>query len=312
MPVILRVDKVPQELVDKIKSNHILYEYGKLSDDELQTFAGDIQVILASGESKVEASLINRLPVLKLIAVFGVGYDGVDINTAFDRDIQVTNTPGILTDDVADLGIALMLNVSRKISGAQKFIERGGWLSGTYPQSTKVSGAKLGIVGFGRIGQAIAKRASGFAMQIAYFDKNPIEGSDLAYFSNLVELAEYSDVLMVCASAGNESLKLINRDVLAALGPSGILINISRGSVVDEDALIEAITLGKIGGAGLDVFANEPYIPPEFLNRDDVVVTPHIGSATIATREAMANIVINNIEAFYNGQTLITPVILSR
>ncbi|MEF3089625.1 2-hydroxyacid dehydrogenase [Raoultella scottii] len=308
MSVILRVDKVPQVLADELALAHTLYEYSKLSAEQLHAIAGEVQVILASGESKVEAALINQLPQLKLIAVFGVGYDGVDIRAAAARGVQVTNTPDILTDDVADLGIALMLNVSRRINGAQKFIERGGWQSGTYPQSTKVSGGRLGIVGFGRIGRAVAKRAQGFAMCIACFDRNPVESSEVTYYPDLLELAKNSDVLMVCASAGKESQKLINHDVLAALGPQGILINIARGSVVDEEALAEALTLGTIGGAGLDVFANEPHVPQALLNRDDVVVTPHIGSATRATRAAMAKLVIDNIAAFYAGKPLLTPV----
>lgn len=311
MSVILRVDKVPQVLADELALAHTLYEYSKLSAEQLQAIAGEVQVILASGESKVEAALINQLPQLKLIAVFGVGYDGVDIRAAAQKGVQVTNTPDILTDDVADLGIALMLNVSRRITGAQKFIERGGWQSGAYPQSTKVSGGRLGIVGFGRIGRAVAKRAQGFAMRIACFDRNPVESSEVTYYSDLLELAKNSDVLMVCASAGKESQKLINHDVLAALGPQGILINIARGSVVDEEALAEALTLGTIGGAGLDVFANEPQVPQALLNRDDVVVTPHIGSATRATRAAMAQLVIDNITAFYAGKPLLTPVRLA-
>lgn len=311
MSVILRVDKVPPVLADELALTHTLYEYSKLSAEQLHAIAGEVQVILASGESKVEAALINQLPQLKLIAVFGVGYDGVDIRAAAQKGVQVTNTPDILTDDVADLGIALMLNVSRRITGAQKFIERGDWQSGTYPQSTKVSGGRLGIVGFGRIGRAVAKRAQGFAMRIACFDRNPVESSEVTYYPDLLALAKNSDVLMVCASAGKESQKLINHDVLAALGPQGILINIARGSVVDEEALAQALTLGTLGGAGLDVFANEPQVPQALLNRDDVVVTPHIGSATRATRAAMAQLVIDNITAFYAGKPLLTPVSLA-
>ena len=308
MSVILRADKVPQVLADELALTHTLYEYSTLSAEQLRAIAGEVQVILASGESKVDASLINQLPELKLIAVFGVGYDGVDTRAAAAKNVQVTNTPDILTDDVADLGIALMLNVSRRITGAQKFIERGDWLSGAYPQSTKVSGGRLGIVGFGRIGRAVAKRAQGFSMQISCFDRYPVENSEVTFYPDLLELAKNCDVLMVCASAGEETRKMINREVLAALGSKGILINIARGSVVDEEALVEAVTQGVIGGAGLDVFASEPHVPSALLNRDDVVVTPHIGSATRATRAAMAQLVIANITAFYAGNALLTPI----
>lgn len=308
MPTILRVDKVPQGLAEELARSHTLYECSQLSSAELANIAGEIEVILASGESKVEASLINQLPALKLIAVFGVGYDGVDIQAAFARNIEVTNTPDILTDDVADLAMALMLNVSRKITAAQKFIEHGGWQKGVYPLASKVSGKRLGIVGYGRIGRAITQRAQGFNMSIACFDRKLVEIDGIQYYSNLVELAKNSDVLMVCASAGNSSQKLINKEVISALGANGILINIARGSVVDEEALVDAITQGTLGGAALDVFANEPHIPQAFLNRDNVVVTPHIGSATHATRAAMAKLVMDNISAFYAGMPLLTPV----
>ena len=308
MPTILRVEKVPQGLAEELARSHTLYEYSKLSPTQLANISGEIEVILASGESKVEASLINQLPALKLIAVFGVGYDGVDIQAAFARNIQVTNTPDILTDDVADLAMALMLNASRKITAAQKFIEQGGWQKEAYPLASKVSGKRLGIVGYGRIGRAITQRAQGFNMPIACFDRKLVEIDGIHYYSNLVELAKNSDVLMVCASAGNSSQKLINKEVLAALGADGILINIARGSVVDEKALVDAITQGTLGGAGLDVFANEPNIPQALLNRDNVVVTPHIGSATHTTRAAMAKLVLDNIGAFYAGTPLLTPV----
>lgn len=306
--IILRVDKVPEVLAEQLSSDYTLYEYEKLSVEEFSAIVGKVQVILASGESKVAASLINQLPALKLIAVFGVGYDGVDIHAAFQRNIQVTNTPDILTDDVADLSMAMMLAVSRQIIGAQKFIERGGWQSGNYPQTTKVSGGRLGIVGFGRIGRAVAQRAKGFAMRIGYFDKYRADNEECIYYPDLIELARDSDVLMVCASGGAQSAKLINSDVLAALGPQGILINIARGSVVDEAALVDAISHQRIAGAGLDVFADEPNVPPALLNRDNVVITPHIGSATRATRAAMARLVIDNIAAFYADAPLLTAV----
>ncbi|NMP25415.1 2-hydroxyacid dehydrogenase [Rahnella sp. SAP-1] len=306
--IILRVDKVPEVLAEQLSHDYTLYEYEKLSVEEFSAIVGKVQVILASGESKVAASLINQLPALKLIAVFGVGYDGVDIHAAFQRNIQVTNTPDILTDDVADLSMAMMLAVSRQIIGAQKFIERGDWHRGNYPQTTKVSGGRLGIVGFGRIGRAVAQRAKGFAMRIGYFDKYRSDNEACIYYPDLLELARDSDVLMVCASGGPQSAKLINSDVLAALGPQGILINIARGSVVDEAALVEAISHQRIAGAGLDVFADEPNVPPALLNRDNVVITPHIGSATRATRAAMARLVIDNIAAFYADTPLLTAV----
>ena len=305
---ILRVEKVPDSLVDQLLPNHNIVELGKMSAEEIESVASDIYVILASGESKVAASLINRLPNLKLIAVFGVGYDGVDIHAAFQHGVQVTNTPNVLTDDVADLGMALMLTASRQIVGAQRFIENNGWHAKPYKLTTKVSGGRLGIVGFGRVGQAVAKRATGFAMNIAYFDKYPGANSAFTFYPSIVELAYNSDFLMICASSGPDTAKMINHDVLSALGKDGVLINIARGSVIDEPALVNAINDGTIAGAGLDVFAHEPNVPPALLNRDNVVLTPHIGSATHATRTAMADLVIANIKAFYAGTPLLTPV----
>lgn len=308
MPAILRVEKVPQGLADALARDHDLYEYDKLSPEAFSNIAGDIRVVLASGESKVEDALIRQLPALQLIAVFGVGYDGVDTQAAFARHIQITNTPDILTDDVADLAMGLMLNVARKINAAQRFIEQGEWKNGGFPLAIKVSGKRLGIVGYGRIGRAITQRAQGFNMSVACFNRSKIDIDGIRYYSDLVELAENSDILVVCASGGSGSHKLINKDVLAALGPDGILINIARGSVVDEEALVSAITQKTLGGAGLDVFASEPHVPEALLHRDNVVVTPHIGSATHGTRAAMAKLVQDNIRAFYADEPLLTPV----
>ncbi len=305
---ILRVDKVPEKLAEQLSADYDLYEYHKMSAEELESVADDIQVILASGESTVDAALINQLPNVKLIAVFGVGYDGVDTHAASQRQVQVTNTPNVLTDDVADLGIALMLAASRQIFGAQRFIEKGQWRTKPYKLTTKVSGSRLGIVGFGRVGRAVAKRAKGFDMSIAYYDKYPAENPEFTFFPTLIELADNSDFLMICASGGPGSVKLINQEVLSALGQNGILINIARGSIVDESALVAAIENKTIAGAGLDVFAHEPQVPRTLLNRDNVVLTPHIGSATQATRQAMAGLVIGNIAAFFAGNPLLTPI----
>ncbi|ORM68318.1 2-hydroxyacid dehydrogenase [Pantoea rwandensis] len=305
MSVILRANKVPQTLVDALSTENEVIGLEMLSPEN----AHEIEIILASGESIVDDVLINTLTSLRLIAVFGVGYDGIDIRAAQQRDISVTNTPDILTDDVADLAIGLMLSVARRINDAQRFIERGDWQNGSYPPAVKISGKRLGIVGFGRIGRAVARRAQGFSMQISYYSRSQSAAEGVTYSPSLVTLAENSDVLMVCASGGKESHHLINKEVLDALGPDGIIINVARGSVIDEGALLEAINTHRIGGAGLDVFADEPHAPQAFYHRDNVVITPHIGSATQATRAAMAKLVMDNIAAFQAGQPLLTPVI---
>ncbi len=302
-------DKVPQTLKEKLKSDYQLYEYSRLSADEIRRLAAEVRVIVASGESVVNAEFISQFPQAKLIAVFGVGYDGIDIHTATEKGITVTNTPDILTDDVADLGMALILSVSRQITAAEKFVEQGRWASVSFPLASKVTGKRLGIVGYGRIGKAVARRAKGFAMPIACFNNSPVTDPEVTRYDSLITLAENSDILVVCVSANPETRGLINRQVLTALGPTGILINISRGSVTDEDAVVEAITRGEIGGAGLDVFAHEPQVPAALLNRPDVVVTPHIASGTHETRAAMATLVADNISAYFSGQPLLTPVI---
>lgn len=305
MSLILRANKVPQALVDGLSADNEIIALDRLQPEKYH----EIEIILASGESIVDDALINNLPHVRLIAVFGVGYDGIDIYAAQQRHISVTNTPDILTDDVADLAIGLMLSVARRINDAQRFIERGSWQNGSYPPAVKISGRRLGIVGFGRIGRAVARRAQGFDMQIGYYSRSQSAVEGVTYFPSLVSLAENSDVLMVCASGGKESHQLINKEVLDALGQDGIIINVARGSVIDEAALSEAINMNHIGGAGLDVFADEPHVPQAFYQRENVVITPHIGSATQATRAAMAKLVMDNIAAFQAGQPLLTPII---
>ncbi|MGK3126319.1 2-hydroxyacid dehydrogenase [Candidatus Pantoea formicae] len=305
MSVILCANKVPLTLVNALSVKNDVIALDILSPEN----AHKVEIILASGESTVDDVLIEKLPSLRLIAVFGVGYDGIDIHAAKQRDITVTNTPDILTDDVADLAIGLMLSVARRINDAQRFIERGDWQTGSYPPAVKISGRRLGIVGFGRIGRAVALRAKGFSMQIGYYSRSQSAVEGVTCYPSLASLAEKSDVLMVCASGGKESHHLINKEVLDALGPDGIIINVARGSVIDEAALLEAINMQRIGGAGLDVFADEPHVPQEFYQRNNVVITPHIGSATQATRDAMARLVMDNIAAFQASQPLLTPVI---
>lgn len=305
MSVILRASKVPQSLVDTLSLGNDIIDLNDFTPEREK----EVEIILASGESIVKAALINRLPNLRLITVFGVGYDGVDIHAARQRDISVTNTPDILTEDVADLAIALMLSVARRINGAQRFIERGDWQGGAFPPAIKVTGKRLGIVGFGRIGRAVAQRAEGFSMQVGCYNRSDPQSQSVTYYPSLMSLAQNSDFLIVCASGGETSRHLINQDVLNALGPKGILINVARGSVVDEDELIQAIKTEQIAGAGLDVFANEPLVPNSLFNRDNVVLTPHIGSATSSTRAAMAKLVMDNISAYQAGHPLLTPVV---
>ncbi len=271
--------------------------------------APKIRAIAASGESKVTRELMEQLPALEIISVFGVGYDGVDVAAARERGIAVTNTPEVLNDEVADLAMALVLAVARRLPQADAYIRRGDWKAkGAMPLARKVSGARMGIVGLGRIGQAIAKRAEAFGMSIAYTARHRRADSHHRYLPNAEALAKEVDFLVVITPGGEATRKLIDAKVLSALGPGGYLVNVARGSVVDEAALVRALKDGTIAGAALDVFEREPDVPPELFGLDNVVLTPHIGSATQQTRQAMHDLAFGNLVAHFAGKPLLTPV----
>ena len=267
-----------------------------------------IRAIAASGESKVSRELIAQLPALEIVSVFGVGYDGIDVAAARERGIAVTNTPGVLDDEVADLAMALVLAVSRRLVEADRYVRTGAWANGPMPLARKVSGARMGIVGLGRIGKAIARRAEAFDMSIAYTARSAKADSPYPYFPTAEALAREVDFLVVITPGGAATRKLIDAKVLAALGTKGYLVNVARGSVVDEQALVAALRAGTIAGAGLDVFENEPIVPAELLAFDNVVLTPHVGSATWQTRQAMADLSFGNLQAHFAGKPLLSPV----
>jgi lactate dehydrogenase-like 2-hydroxyacid dehydrogenase len=268
-----------------------------------------IRGIVGTGEAKVSADLVAELPALEIVSIMGVGYDGVDVAAAMARGVIVTHTPGVLDDDVADLAIALALNVARRIPHAERYLRTGRWAAeGPPPLATKFSRARMGIVGMGRIGRAIAQRASAFGTRIAYTARRAKPELPYTFIDDIVMLARASDFLVAITPGGAATREIIDADVLAALGPQGYLINVARGSVVDEAALIAALTTGTIAGAGLDVFQNEPYVPEALLALDNVVVVPHIGSATHATRQAMADLARRNLELHFAGKPPQSPV----
>ena len=267
-----------------------------------------IRAIAASGESKVPRELIAQLPKLEIVSVFGVGYDGVDVAAARERGIAVTHTPNVLNDEVADLAMALVLAVSRRLVEGDRYVRSGAWANGPMPLARKVSGARMGIVGLGRIGMAIAKRAEAFGMSIAYTSRNARPEAPYPYFASAEALAGEVDFLVVITPGGAGTRKLIDAKVLKALGKDGYLINVARGSVVDEAALIEALQNGTIAGAGLDVFENEPNVPAALAALDNVVLTPHVGSATWQTRHAMGDLAFGNLVAHFAGKPLLSPV----
>lgn len=305
---VLKQASLPDALTAELARRYHLVELTALTDADFRALAGTFTVLITNGEDTVTRELIASLPALELIAVFGVGYDGVDVQAAAEHQVRVSHTPGVLTDDVADLALGLMLATSRQIVAAHKFIEAGEWAAGGFPWTQKVSGSRVGIVGMGRIGQAIARRCEGFAMQIAYHDRKRLPALNYAWREDLLTLAAESDFLVICTPGTAANQGLINQPVLAALGEKGILINISRGSVIDEPALVAALESGIIAGAGLDVFSHEPAVPAGLLQRSNVVVTPHMASATWSTRAAMAQLVLDNVACWAEKKALVTPV----
>lgn len=300
---------LPPYLQQRLEEQYICHVWdATLTDEKLAAIAPSIKAIAAKGETVIPRDMIARLPALEIISVFGVGYDGVDVAAARERNIPVTNTPDVLTDDVADLAIALMLATARQVAAADKFVRAGNWSRGPYQLTTKVSGAKLGIVGLGRIGKAIARRAAGFDMAISYHNRSQQTDVDYTYFAELNAMAAEVDFLIVSTPGSASTKALINADVLKALGPKGFLISVARGSVTDQPALITALQNGTIAGAGLDVFANEPDVPAELIAMTNVVLTPHMASGTVSTRTAMADLAFGNLSAHFAGQALLTPV----
>ena len=308
-PDVLVVAKLPPFLMDALRATFSVHD--RLHQTDAAAFdaiAPRIRAIAASGESTVDAALMDRLPALQIISVMGVGYDGIDVAGAKARNVVVTHTPGVLNDDVADLAIGLMLATARAIPQSDRHVRAGLWPSGPMPLARKVSGARLGLVGMGRIGQAIAQRANAFAMSVAYTARSAKAELPYRYLPSARALAAESDFLVVITPGGAGTRKLIDAEVLAALGADGILVNVARGSVVDETALIDALQRGVIAGAGLDVFESEPNVPQALRDLNNVVLTPHIGSATGATRRAMADLAFANLHALFNGRPLPSPV----
>jgi lactate dehydrogenase-like 2-hydroxyacid dehydrogenase len=280
-------------------------DYEKFLRSEGQRFNGLI-TIAPIGASR---DLIMQLPNLKVIACRGIGVEKVDLQTARERGIVVSSTPDVLTDCVADLGMGLMIDTVRAISAADRYVRAGQWPNGPFPLATRFSGKKLGLLGLGKIGRAIAQRAEGFQMQIRYHNRQPDPHCSYAYEASAESLASWCDFLMVAVSGGPHSQHLVNRAVLAALGPTGFLFNVSRGSVIDEQALVDALTEKAIAGAGLDVYAQEPQVPEQLKAMNNVVLAPHIGSGTHETRAAMEALVLENLQSFFSTGKLLTPVI---
>jgi len=269
---------------------------------------GEFVALATTGGVGADAKLIDALPALRLIASRGVGFDKIDVGAAHRRGVAVSNTPGVLNDCVADLAFGALIAVARNLCVADRFVRHGDWHRGRFPMSTRVDGKRLGILGLGRIGRTVAKRASGFDMDIRYHGLHAAADVPYRYVPSPVELAKWADFLVVTAAGGPGTRHLVSVDVIAALGPKGFLINVSRGSIVDEAALVEALVAHRLAGAALDVFEDEPNVPPALLRLEHVLLLPHIASSTHETFAAMEDLVLENLRRFFRDGTLITPV----
>lgn len=277
-------------------------------DAYINRHAEGIRAIATRGDLGASSDLIAALPHLEMIACFGVGTDAIDLKAARARNIKVSFTPDVLTGDVADIAIALCLAVARNVPAGDVLVRNHKWPQGTLPLATRFFGKRMGIVGLGRIGMAIAKRAAGFDMEISYHNRKARNDVPYHYCDTVEALAAQSDFLVAAVAGGIASKALIGSAALIALGPQGYFINVARGSVVDEAALLHALEKGVIKGAGLDVYLNEPNIDPRFLKLKNAVVLPHVGSGTFETRKAMGKLVRDNLEAHFAGKPLLTPV----
>ena len=307
---LLIMSEMPQYFVNLADNNFNTHKLWLQNDEDkyISEIQEKVDAIAVMGGYKITPELMKSMTNLKVIACYGVGYDAIDIDYAKSIGIKVTNTPEVLNDEVADTAIALMLCVYKQIVDADNFARNNSWVNGDFPLSKKFSGSKLGIVGMGRIGKAIAKRAEAFDCLISYHSRNK---KDVKYkfYDNVNELAKDVDTLCIITPGGKETEKLINQKVLKNLGTNGVLINVARGSVVDQDELIYCLKNNIILAAGLDVYVNEPNIPKELINLKNTVLLPHIASGTVETRNAMGQLVYDNIKNYFEDKPLISPVV---
>jgi len=303
---IMQVSPLPPFMMKALQeADYIVHDHTHIKDPDALS---KVTALIGTGAAKVDKKLLTMLPNVKLVAICGVGYDGVDVAACKDKGIVVTHTPGVLTDDVADLAMGLVLSIGRRIPQADKFVRNGDWVDDQFALVHKVSGARIGIVGMGRIGRAIAKRAAAFDMRISYTCRDAKADVPYAFYKTASQLAAEVDYLVVAVSGGDDTKNMIGSSVLQALGSKGYLINVARGSVVDQSVLVQVLKDKAIAGAALDVFWDEPIIDPELRRLPNVVLTPHIASATVETRQAMAALTLSNLQAFYERSALPTPV----
>lgn len=276
--------------------------------DAIAAVADRCDAILTTGGHGAQAALMRQLPGLRIVSCFGVGVDAIDLEYCRARGVAVTNTPDVLTEDVADLALALLLAAVRRVPQGDRFVREGRWLAGGFGVTATLQRRRVGIVGLGRIGQSIARRCAAFGCEIGYFGPRRKPDQPHAYFDDVVALAAWADVLVAACPGGAETLRIVSRPALEALGPESFFVNIARGSVVDQAALVELLVAGRLAGAGLDVFDDEPHVPQALIDCDRAVLQPHQGSATVDTRLAMGRLALDNLAAHFAGRALPTPV----
>jgi lactate dehydrogenase-like 2-hydroxyacid dehydrogenase len=310
-PNVLMMGPYPAWDMEPLEAAYTLHKVWEAGDGPrfIAECAPSIRGIATRGELGASAELIAALPNLEIIACYGVGTDAIDLAAARSHRVRVTNTPGVLNGDVADLAVGLSLAVIRRIPAADAHVRSGAWATRNMDLMTRLHGKRVGVAGFGRIGTTIARRLSGFDVEIGYFARSARADSPYRFFDDMVDLAAWCDVLIVILPGDAATRGIVNAEVLRALGPQGFLVNVARGSTVDEPALLDALERQTIAGAALDVFWNEPRIDPRFMGLSNVVLQPHNGSATVETRRAMGQLMRDNLEAHFNGQPLLTPVV---
>ncbi|WP_449255789.1 2-hydroxyacid dehydrogenase [Bosea sp. (in: a-proteobacteria)] len=310
-PEIVMTGPLMAYAADQLKARFAVHELWNAPDPAalLREVSGRVRGVAAGGgHSHVDAALFDALPKLEIVSSFGVGYDHVDAAEAGRRGLVVTNTPDVLTDEVADLAIGLLLATVRQLPQVDRYLREGRWLKGNYPLTTSLRGRKVGIVGLGRIGKAVAHRLEAFGVPVSYHGRSRQDDVVYRYYPSLVEMAADVDVLISVAPGGASTHHIIDAGVLEALGPNGILVNVGRGTVVDEKALIKALQDGTILSAGLDVFEDEPRVPAELIAIEHAVLLPHVGSASVHTRQAMGQLLVDNLVSWFDGKGPLTPV----
>ena len=308
-PRVLLTCALMESVMDALHKDYDVLHWWEIDDQKayLEKSSAGIKAIVTGGHLGAGRQLIEALPDLEIVASYGVGYDKIDLEATKDVGAVVTNTPDVLTDDVADMVIGLLLCLFRRVHIGDAHVRKGMWPKGDLPLTRSVKDQTLGVVGLGRIGTAVAKRAEAMGMRIAWFDvaEKPV---DWPFYGSIIELAKASDVLCMSCNATAENQHMVNREVLEALGPQGAVVNPARGSLIDEKALIQALKEGVIWGAALDVFEDEPNVPPELFEFPNVVLQPHMGSATVHTRQAMGDLVMENLRRHFAGEDLLTQV----